>query len=95
MEGIDPESIYEIQEKDGEIEGYEWKNGEDKRSENGTIEKDKTATVSFQNIYNKKQVIPPTGISTTMMAWLLMTGATLVLGLVFLLFEIQRKRRMV
>lgn len=95
MEGIDPGSIYEIQEKDGEIEGYEWKNSEDKRSENGTIEKDKTATVSFQNIYNKKQVIPPTGISTTMMAWLLMTGATLVLGLVFLLFEIQRKRRMI
>lgn len=217
MEGIDPESTYEIQEKDGEIEGYDWNITEDKKSETGTIEKDTTKTVSFKNAYsrqkfslhinktvegnmsdkkkeftfsislkdgngaayvlsdkeikeagltakgdaeegvytftlkdgeekeitlpygckyivseedyssdgyktyigeekeenkkrttgeetmtqqtevsflNKKQVVPPTGVKNTMTAWFLMTGATLVLGAMFLLFGIRRKRLM-
>ena len=44
------------------------------------------------NFLNKKEVIPPTGVETTMTAWLLMTGVTLLLGAVFLLFGIRRKR---
>lgn len=217
MEGINPESTYEIQEKDGELEGYDWNITEDKKSETGTIGKDTTKTVSFKNTYsrqkfslhinktvegnmsdkkkefafsislkdgngaayvlsdkeikeagltakedaeegvytftlkdgeekeitlpygckyivseedyssdgyktyigeekeenkkrttgektmtrqteisflNKKQIVPPTGIKNTMTAWFLMTGATLILGAVFLLFGIRRKRTM-
>lgn len=215
MEGINPGSFYEITEDGGEVEGYTWETTADKKSENGTIEKDETEKVSFKNTYsrkkfpliinktvegnmsekrkefafsitlkdangaayelsdeeikdvgfstkgenqkgvytftlkdgeskefslpygckytiseedysssgyktyigekkeenqkrmteeetltqkteinflNKKEVIPPTGVETTMTAWLLMTGVTLLLGAVFLLFGIRRKR---
>lgn len=215
MEGINPDSSYEITEDGGEVEGYTWKTAANKKSENGTIAKDETKKVSFKNIYsrkkfpliinktvegnmsekrkefafsitlkdangaayelsdeeiesiglsakgedqkgvyaftlkdgeskelslpygckytiseedysssgyktyigeekeenqkrtteeetltqkteinflNKKEVIPPTGVETTMTAWLLMTGVTLLLGAVFLLFGIRRKR---
>lgn len=41
---------------------------------------------------NEKDIVPPTGISTTMKVWLLMTGVTLALGAVFFLSEMHRKR---
>ena len=43
---------------------------------------------------NEKNIVPPTGVNNTMTAWFLMTGATLILGAVFFLFEVRRKRLM-
>ena len=61
----------------------------DKKLVSGTVDSDKEITFT-----NKKTIVPPTGISTTMTAWFLMTGATLILGAVFFLFEVRRKRLM-
>lgn len=47
---------------------------------------------SYIVFVNEKNVVPPTGISTTMTAWFIMTGATFILGAVFITFEIRRKR---
>lgn len=61
---------------------------------------DKKSTGTFGNndtsvtFVNEKNIVPPTGINNTMTAWFLMTGATLILGAVFFLFEVRRKRLM-
>lgn len=47
---------------------------------------------SYVTFVNEKNVVPPTGISTTMTAWLVMTGVTFLLGTVFFIFEVRRKR---
>ena len=61
----------------------------DKKLVSGTVDSNKEITFT-----NKKTIVPPTGISTTMTAWFLMTGATLILGAVFFLFGVRRKRLM-
>lgn len=67
-----------------------YKNLAEKAEKNATgILGDSDSHVVF---VNEKDIVPPTGISTTMTVWLLMTGVTLALGAVFLLFEIRRKR---
>lgn len=59
-------------------------------------DKKATGTLNTDNPYvtfvNEKNVVPPTGTSTTMTAWLVMTGATFLLGAVFFTFEVRRKR---
>ena len=83
---------YTISEEDYSSSGYKTYIGE-KKEENQKRTTEETLTQKTEiNFLNKKEVIPPTGVETTMTVWLLMTGVTLLLGAVFLLFGIRRKR---
>ena len=83
---------YTISEEDYSSSGYKTYIGE-KKEENQKRTTEETLTQKTEiNFFNKKEVIPPTGVETTMTAWLLMTGVTFLLGAVFLLFGIRRKR---
>lgn len=83
---------YTISEEDYSSSGYKTYIGE-KKEENQKRTTEETLTQKTEiNFLNKKEVIPPTGVETTMTAWLFMTGVTLLLGVVFLLFGIRRKR---
>ena len=83
---------YTISEEDYSSSGYKTYIGE-KKEENQKRTTEETLTQKTEiNFLNKKEVIPPTGVETTMTAWLLMTGVTFLLGAVFLLFGIRRKR---
>lgn len=84
---------YTISEEDYSSSGYKTYIGEKKEENQKRTTEEETLTQKTEiNILNKKEVIPPTGVETTMTAWLLMTGVTLLLGAVFLLFGIRRKR---
>lgn len=84
---------YTISEEDYSSSGYKTYIGEKKEENQKRMTEEETLTQKTEiNFLNKKEVIPPTGIETTMTAWLLMTGVTLLLGAVFLLFGIRRKR---
>lgn len=84
---------YTISEEDYSSSGYKTYIGEKKEENQKRTTEEETLTQKTEiNFLNKKEVIPPTGVETTMTAWLLMTGVTLLLGAVFLLFEIRRKR---
>ena len=84
---------YTISEEDYSSSGYKTYIGEKKEeNQKRTTEEEKLTQKTEINFLNKKEVIPPTGVETTMTAWLLMTGVTLLLGAVFLLFGIRRKR---
>lgn len=84
---------YTISEEDYSSSGYKTYIGEKKEeNQKRTTEEDTLTQKTEINFLNKKEVIPPTGVETTMTAWLLMTGVTLLLGAVFLLFGIRRKR---
>lgn len=84
---------YTISEEDYSSSGYKTYIGEKKEENQKRTTEEETLTQKTEiNFLNKKEVIPPTGIETTMTAWLLMTGVTLLLGAVFLLFGIRRKR---
>lgn len=84
---------YTISEEDYSSSGYKTYIGEKKEENQKRTTEEETLTQKTEiNFLNKKEVIPPTGVETTMTAWLLMTGATLLLGAVFLLFGIRRKR---
>lgn len=84
---------YTISEEDYSSSGYKTYIGEKKEENQKRATEEETLTQKTEiNFLNKKEVIPPTGVETTMTAWLLMTGVTLLLGAVFLLFGIRRKR---
>ena len=84
---------YTISEEDYSSSGYKTYIGEKKEENQKRTTEEETLTQKIEiNFLNKKEVIPPTGVETTMTAWLLMTGVTLLLGAVFLLFGIRRKR---
>lgn len=84
---------YTISEEDYSSSGYKTYIGEKKEENQKRMTEEETLTQKTEiNFLNKKEVIPPTGVETTMTAWLLMTGVTLLLGAVFLLFGIHRKR---
>lgn len=84
---------YTISEEDYSSSGYKTYIGEKKEENQKRTTEEETLTQKTEiNFFNKKEVIPPTGVETTMTAWLLMTGVTLLLGAVFLLFGIRRKR---
>lgn len=84
---------YTISEEDYSSSGYKTYIGEKKEEKQKRMTEEETLTQKTEiNFLNKKEVIPPTGVETTMTAWLLMTGVTLLLGAVFLLFGIRRKR---
>ena len=84
---------YTISEEDYSSSGYKTYIGEKKEEKQKRTTEEETLTQKIEiNFLNKKEVIPPTGVETTMTAWLLMTGVTLLLGAVFLLFGIRRKR---
>ena len=84
---------YIISEEDYSSSGYKTYIGEKKEENQKRTTEEETLTQKTEiNFLNKKEVIPPTGVETTMTAWLLMTGVTLLLGAVFLLFGIRRKR---
>ena len=84
---------YTISEEDYSSSGYKTYIGEKKEEKQKRTTEEETLTQKTEiNFLNKKEVIPPTGVETTMTAWLLMTGVTLLLGAVFLLFGIRRKR---
>lgn len=84
---------YTISEEDYSSSGYKIYIGEKKEENQKRTTEEETLTQKTEiNFLNKKEVIPPTGVETTMTAWLLMTGVTLLLGAVFLLFGIRRKR---
>lgn len=84
---------YTISEEDYSSSGYKTYIGEKKEENQKRTTEEETLTQKTEiNFLNKKEVIPPTGVETTMIAWLLMTGVTLLLGAVFLLFGIRRKR---
>lgn len=84
---------YTILEEDYSSSGYKTYIGEKKEENQKRTTEEETLTQKTEiNFLNKKEVIPPTGVETTMTAWLLMTGVTLLLGAVFLLFGIRRKR---
>ena len=84
---------YTISEEDYSSSGYKTHIGEKKEENQKRTTEEETLTQKTEiNFLNKKEVIPPTGVETTMTAWLLMTGVTLLLGAVFLLFGIRRKR---
>lgn len=84
---------YTISEEDYSSSGYKTYIGEKKEENQKRMTEEETLTQKTEiNFLNKKEVIPPTGVETTMTAWLLMTGVTLLLGAVFLLFGICRKR---
>lgn len=84
---------YTISEEDYSSSGYKTYIGEKKEENQKRMTEEETLTQKTEiNFLNKKEVIPPTGVEITMTAWLLMTGVTLLLGAVFLLFGIRRKR---
>lgn len=84
---------YTISEEDYSSSGYKTYIGEKKEENQKRTTEEETLTQKTEiNFLNKKEVIPPTGVETTMTAWLLMTGVTLLLGAIFLLFGIRRKR---
>lgn len=84
---------YTISEEDYSSSGYKTYIGEKKEENQKRTTEEETLTQKTEiNFLNKKEVIPPTGVETTMTAWLLMRGVTLLLGAVFLLFGIRRKR---
>ena len=84
---------YTISEEDYSSSGYKTYIGEKKEETQKRTTEEETLTQKTEiNFLNKKEVIPPTGVETTMTVWLLMTGVTLLLGAVFLLFGIRRKR---
>lgn len=84
---------YTISEEDYSSSGYKTYIGEKKEENQKRTTEEETLTQKTEiNFLNKKEVIPPTGVETTMTAWFLMTGVTLLLGAVFLLFGIRRKR---
>ena len=84
---------YTISEEDYSSSGYKTYIGEKKEENQKRTTEEETLTQKTEITFlNKKEVIPPTGVETTMTAWLLMTGVTLLLGAVFLLFGIRRKR---
>lgn len=84
---------YTISEEDYSSSGYKTYIGEKKEENQKRTTEEETLTQKTEiNFLNKKEVIPPTGVETTMTAWLLMTRVTLLLGAVFLLFGIRRKR---
>lgn len=84
---------YTISEEDYSSLGYKTYIREKKEENQKRTTEEETLTQKTEiNFFNKKEVIPPTGVETTMTAWLLMTGVTLLLGAVFLLFGIRRKR---
>lgn len=84
---------YTISEEDYSSSGYKTYIGEKKEENQKRTTEEETLTQKTEiNFLNKKEAIPPTGVETTMTAWLLMTGVTLLLGAVFLLFGIRRKR---
>ena len=84
---------YTISEEDYSSSGYKTYIGEKKEENQKRTTEEETLTQKTEiNFLNKKEVIPPTGVETTMTAWLLITGVTLLLGAVFLLFGIRRKR---
>lgn len=84
---------YTISEEDYSSSGYKTYIGEKKEENQKRTTEEETLTQKIEiNFLNKKEVIPPTGVETTMTVWLLMTGVTLLLGAVFLLFGIRRKR---
>lgn len=84
---------YTISEEDYSSSGYKTYIGEKKEENQKRTTEEETLTQKIEiNFLNKKEVIPPTGVETTMTAWLLMTGVTFLLGAVFLLFGIRRKR---
>lgn len=84
---------YTISEEDYSSSGYKTYIGEKKEENQKRTTEEETLTQKTEiNFFNKKEVIPPTGVETTMKAWLLMTGVTFLLGAVFLLFGIRRKR---
>ena len=84
---------YTISEEDYSSSGYKTYIGEKKEENQKRTTEEETLTQKTEiNFLNKKEVIPPTGVETTMTVWLLMTGVTLLLGAVFLLFGIRRKK---
>lgn len=84
---------YTISEEDYSSSGYKTYIGEKKEENQKRTTEEETLTQKTEiNFLNKKEVIPPTGVETTMTVWLLMTGVTFLLGAVFLLFGIRRKR---
>lgn len=84
---------YTISEEDYSSSGYKTYIGEKKEENQKRMTEEETLTQKTEiNFLNKKEVIPPTGVETTMTVWLLMTGVTFLLGAVFLLFGIRRKR---
>lgn len=84
---------YTISEEDYSSSGYKTYIGEKKEENQKRTTEEETLTQKTEiNFFNKKEVIPPTGVETTMTAWLLMTGVTFLLGAIFLLFGIRRKR---
>ena len=84
---------YTISEEDYSSSGYKTYIGEKKEENQKRTTEEETLTQKTEiNFFNKKEVIPPTGVETTMTVWLLMTGVTFLLGAVFLLFGIRRKR---
>ena len=84
---------YTISEEDYSSSGYKTYMIEKKEENQKRTTEEETLTQKTEiNFFNKKEVIPPTGVETTMTAWLLMTGVTFLLGAVFLLFGIRRKR---
>lgn len=84
---------YTISEEDYSSSGYKTYIGEKKEENQKRTTEEETLTQKTEiNFLNKKEVIPPTGVETTMTLWLLMTGVTFLLGAVFLLFGIRRKK---
>ena len=84
---------YTISEEDYSSSGYKTYIGEKKEENQKRTTEEETLTQKIEiNFLNKKEVIPPTGVETTMTVWLLMTGVTFLLGAVFLLFGIRRKK---
>lgn len=85
---------YTITEKNTGLDGYTFNNKKEECSSTITVTKDDNDTekeVSFVNAYTKN-IVPPTGASTTMTAWVLMTGVTVMLAVSFIVFDIRRKR---
>ena len=85
---------YTITEKNTALDGYIFNNKEEECSKTITVTKNdnnKEKEVAFVNDYTKN-IVPPTGASTTMTAWILMTGVTLMLAVSFIVFDIRRKR---
>lgn len=84
---------YTISEEDYSSSGYKTYIGEKKEENQKRTTEEETLTQKTEiNFLNKKEVIPPTGVETTMTVWHLMTGVTFLLGAVFLLFGIRRKK---
>lgn len=85
---------YTITEKNTGLDGYKFNNKEKECSNTITVTKNDNDTekeVAFVNDYTKN-IVPPTGAPTTMTAWIIMTGVTLLLAVSFIVFDIRRKR---